>query len=73
MILFMGKLLNYFYILFFLFCSFLMGSAYSENITGANTVNSTSNNNTTQKKFNDDDTSLTISDLSLYQQVHHQQ
>ena len=29
MILFMGKLLNYFYILFFLFCSFLMGSAYA--------------------------------------------
>jgi hypothetical protein len=25
----MGKLLNYFYILFFLFCSFLMGSAYA--------------------------------------------
>lgn len=50
-----------------------MGSAYSENITEANTVNSTSNNNTTQKKFNEDDTSLTISILSLYQQVHHQQ
>jgi len=55
-------LLNYFYILFFLFCSFITGSAYSETITGANTVNSTSNNNTTQKKFNADDTSLTISD-----------
>ena len=62
MILFMGKLLNYFYILVFLFCSFLMGSAYSENITGANTVNSTSNNHTTQKKFNADATSLTISE-----------
>ena len=75
MILFMGKLLNYFYILFFLFCSFLMGSAYSENITGANTVNSTSNNHTTQKKFNADGTSLTITDsitlsLSAQQTVH---
>ena len=62
MIFFWRKLLNYFYILFFLFCSFITGSAYSETITGANTVNSTSNNNTTQKKFNADDTSLTISD-----------
>ena len=51
MILFWSKLLNYFYIIFFLFCSFLMGSAYSEDITGANTVNSTSNNHTTQKIF----------------------
>ena len=39
-----------------------MGSAYSEDITGANTVNSTSNNNTTQKKFNAVGTSLTITD-----------
>lgn len=39
-----------------------MGSAYSENITEANTVNSTSNNNTTQKKFIADYTSLTISE-----------
>ena len=39
-----------------------MGSAYSENIIGDNTVNSTSNNNTTQKKFNADGTSLTISE-----------
>ena len=38
-----------------------MGSAYSENITGDNTVNSTSNNNTTQKKFNAVGTSLTLS------------
>jgi len=53
---------NISFIFILLFCSFLMGSAYSENITGANTVNSTSNNNTTQKKFNNDDTSLTISD-----------
>jgi hypothetical protein len=75
MILFMGKLLNYFYILFFLFCSFVMGSAYSENIIGDNTVNSTSNNNTTQKKFNAVGTSLTITDsitlsLSEQQTVH---
>ena len=53
---------NISFIFILLFCSFLMGSAYSENITGANTVNSTSNNHTTQKKFNADDTSLTISD-----------
>ena len=39
-----------------------MGSAYSEEITGANTVNSTSNNHTTQKEFNADYTSLTISE-----------
>ena len=51
MIFFWRKFLNYFYILFFLFCSFITGSAYSETITGANTVNSTSNNNTTQKKI----------------------
>ena len=62
MIFFWRKFLNYFYILFFLFCSFITGSAYSETITGANTVNSTSNNNTTQKKFNADGTSLTISE-----------
>ena len=49
-----------------------MGSAYSENITEANTVNSTSNNNTTQKKFNADDTSLTITDSALYQELHQQ-
>ena len=72
MILFWGKLLNYFYILFFLFCSFIMSSAYSENITGANTVNS---DNTTQKKFNADGTSLTITNsatlsLGAQQTVH---
>ena len=39
-----------------------MGSAYSEDITGANTVNSTSNNNTTLKRFIADYTSLTISE-----------
>lgn len=39
-----------------------MGSAYSEDITGANTVNSTSNNHTNQKKFSTNGTSLTITD-----------
>ncbi|WP_415271539.1 hypothetical protein ABXT52_05370 [Candidatus Pelagibacter sp. Uisw_121] len=53
---------NISFIFILLFCSFLMGSAYSENITEANTVNSTSNNNTTQKKFIADYTSLTISE-----------
>ena len=72
MILFWGKLLNYFYIIFFLFCSFIMSSAYSENITEANTVNS---DNTTQKKFNADGTSLTITNsatlsLGAQQTVH---
>ena len=52
-----------------------MGSAYSEEITGANTVNSTSNNHTTQKKFITNGTSLTITDsitlsLSEQQTVH---
>ena len=52
-----------------------MGSAYSEDITGANTVNSTSNNHTTQKKFITNGTSLTITDsitlsLSEQQTVH---
>ena len=72
MILFWGKLLNYFYIIFFLFCSFIMSSAYSENITEANTVNS---DNTTQKKFNANGTSLTITNsatlsLGAQQTVH---
>ena len=63
MILFMGKLLNYFYILFFLFCSFLMGSAYAELITGTtNAANTVSSNTVVQKKFNADGTSLTITD-----------
>ena len=57
MILFWGKLLNYFYIIFFLFCSFLMSSAYSENITEANTVNTDDDE---QKIFAEDGTSLTI-------------
>ena len=57
MIFFWGKLLNYFYILFFLFCSFLMGSAYAEPITGANTVNTDDDE---QKIFTADGTSLTI-------------
>ena len=57
MVFFWGKLLNYFYILFFLFCSFLMGSAYAEPITGANTVNT---NDSNQKIFNAVGTSLTI-------------
>ena len=53
---------NISFIFILLFCSFLMGSAYSEEITGANTVNSTSNNHTTQKKFSTNGTSLTITD-----------
>ena len=52
----MIQILKNFILIFFLY--FLnIGLAYSENITGANTVNK---DNTTQKKFNADDTSLTI-------------
>ena len=58
MILFMGKLLNYFYILVFLFCSFLMGSAYAEDVSGDADPISTDNNN--QQVFTANDTSLTI-------------
>ena len=54
---FLGKLPNYFYILFFFFCSFLMGPAYSENIDGANIVNTDDDE---QKIFTADGTSLTI-------------
>ncbi|MDA7445209.1 hypothetical protein N8799_00120 [Candidatus Pelagibacter ubique] len=66
---------NISFIFILLFCSFLMGSAYSEEITGANTVNSTSNNHTTQKKFITNGTSLTITDsitlsLDVQQTVH---
>ncbi len=57
MILFWDKLLNYFYI-FFLFCSFLMGSAYAENVSGDADPISTDNNN--QQVFTANDTSLTI-------------
>jgi hypothetical protein len=72
----MGKLLNYFYILFFLFCSFLMGSAYAELITGTtNAANTVSSNTVVQKKFNADGTSLTITNsatlsLGAQQTVH---
>ena len=45
MILFMGKLLNYFYILFFLFCSFLMGSAYAADDEVAGGVTQTTREN----------------------------
>ena len=58
MILFMGKLLNYFYILVFLFCSFLMGSAYAEDVSGDADPISTNNDN--QQVFRAHDTSLTI-------------
>jgi len=48
---------NISFIFILLFCSFLIGSAYSENITGANTVNTDDDN---QKIFSEDVTSLTI-------------
>ena len=67
----MNQILKNFILIFFLYF-LILGSAYSENITGANTVNS---DNTTQKKFNADDTSLTITNsatlsLNAQQTVH---
>ena len=67
----MIQILKNFILIFFLYF-LIIGSAYSENITGANTVNK---DNTTQKKFNADDTSLTITNsatlsLNAQQTVH---
>jgi len=48
---------NISFIFILLFCSFLIGSAYSENITGANIVNTDDDE---PKIFFDEFTSLTI-------------
>jgi len=67
----MIQILKNFILIFFLYF-LIIGSAYSENITGANPITS---DNTTQKKFNADGTSLTISNsatlsLNAQQTVH---
>ena len=61
MIFFWRKFLNYFYILFFLFCSFITGSAYALDI-GANATSTVNTDSTVLQKFTGSNATLKVID-----------